>query len=142
MDYPQEIVHSVIEYSQKNRLKRCQADCRFGSICDVLAALGKQAFPFFNTPFPSDFRISIAQCSAGIAKDVLMPLTTVFHASLYGTICLAGFILGRAEGNFIPYLTILVAMVGYMLTEHYKKMDGHCSRRQCSGARGLSRRSY
>ncbi|WP_068852035.1 transglutaminase TgpA family protein [Planctopirus hydrillae] len=50
-----------------------------------------------------------------------MPLTTVFHASLYGTICLAGFILGRAEGNFIPYLTILVAMVGYMLTEHYKK---------------------
>ncbi|MBA4030249.1 MAG: hypothetical protein C0478_05055 [Planctomyces sp.] len=50
-----------------------------------------------------------------------MPLTTVFHASLYGTICLAGFILGRAEGGFVPYLTIIVAIIGYYLTEHRKR---------------------
>lgn len=47
-----------------------------------------------------------------------MSLAHTFRTSLYGTVIFAGMILGRAEAGYLtPYLTVLVAALGWYLTE-------------------------
>src|SRR6476659_793436 len=44
-------------------------------------------------------------------------LERVFKISLYGLAMFAGLILGEAEGAWLHYVTILLAVIGYWLTE-------------------------
>src|SRR5262249_58042863 len=46
-----------------------------------------------------------------------LELERVFKLSLYGLAMFAGLILGLAENAWLPYLTILLAALGYWLTE-------------------------
>lgn len=55
-----------------------------------------------------------------------MSLTAIFQASMYGLCCLAAFILGRAEGTssptgFIPFVTIPIAVVGFLTSERWRR---------------------
>ena len=44
-------------------------------------------------------------------------LATIFQISLYGLLAYAGWILGQAEGAWIPYGTIIASVLGLFLTE-------------------------